>query len=82
MQANWLRAARRQRRGWLWLAVGHRALDLYGAAHRVHHTGKFRQEAVAGVLYDPAPVLSDLRIDQFPEVGLEPFVFQMDSSVS
>ena len=27
-----------------------------------------------GVLYDPTPVLGDLRIDQFAEVSLEPFV--------
>ena len=36
--------------------------------------GKFRQQAVAGVLDDPAPVLLDLRIDQLPEMRLEPFV--------
>src|SRR5262249_41132255 len=32
------------------------------------------QEAVAGVLYDTAATLRDLRIDQFAEVGFEPFV--------
>jgi len=36
-----------------------------------HRTAK---EAVAGVLNDAAPVLGDLRIDQFLEVGLEPLV--------
>ena len=60
--------------GHLWLALGHTALDLRGATHGIHHTRKLGQEAVAGVLYDPASVLGDLRIDQFPEVGLEPFM--------
>src|SRR5262249_41371493 len=32
------------------------------------------QEAIAGVLHNPAPVLADLRIDQFTEMPLEPLV--------
>jgi len=39
-----------------------------------HNAAKFRQEAVASVLYDPASVLGDLRIDQYAEVGSEPLV--------
>jgi hypothetical protein len=54
--------------------VNHPALDLRSAAHGVDHARKFRQKAVAGVLYDPAPVLLDLRIDQLPEMPLEPLV--------
>jgi hypothetical protein len=52
----------------------HPALDLHGAAHGIHHTRKFRQEAVALVLYDPAPVLGDLRINQLPEMRFQPLV--------
>src|SRR6516165_6491953 len=44
------------------------------AAHRLHDTGKLRQHSVAGVFHDPAAVFGDLGVDQFPEVGLEPFV--------
>ena len=46
-------------------------LHLDRATHGIDHARKFRQEAVTGVLYDPAAMLRDLRIDQFPEVGLE-----------
>src|SRR6516164_1283016 len=56
------------------VAVGHCPLHLDGTTHRVNHARELRQEAVAGVLYDQAPVLPDLRIDQLPEMGLEPFV--------
>ena len=44
------------------------------APNSIHDTRKLRKEAVAGVLYDAAPVLRDLRVDQFLEVGFEPFV--------
>jgi hypothetical protein len=40
----------------------------------IDYARKLCQEAVAGVLYDPAPVLGDLRLDQFPKVGLEALV--------
>jgi len=43
-------------------------------AHCVHDTGKLRQQAITGVLYDPASVLLDLRIDQLAEMPFEPFV--------
>jgi hypothetical protein len=56
------------------VALDHPALDLNGTPDGVHYAGKLGQEPVAGVLYDPASVLGDLRIDQFAEVGLEPFV--------
>ena len=51
-----------------------RACTSNRAAQRVYHARKFRQQAVAGVLYDAAPVLLDLRIDQLPEMRLEAFV--------
>ena len=56
------------------IALDHSPLDLDRAPHRINNTGKIRQEAVAGVLYDPAPVLGDLRIDQLLEVRLQPLV--------
>src|SRR5262252_225623 len=55
------------------VAVGHCPLHFDGATRRVNRARELRQEAVAGVLYDPAPVLPNLRIDQLPEMGLEPF---------
>jgi len=42
------------------LSVDRRALDLHSAAHRIHNTGKFRQQAIASVLYDAAPMALDL----------------------
>ena len=50
------------------IAVGHRALDFAGTAHRVDDAGEFRQHAVAGGLDDPAVMLADLRIDQFAQM--------------
>src|SRR5262249_7625386 len=43
--------------GHLRLAVEHSALHIYSTAHGVDHARKFRQQAVAGVLYGAAPVL-------------------------
>jgi len=43
-------------------------------AQRIDYARELCREAIASVLYDPAPVLLDLRIDHFPKVGLEPFV--------
>ena len=56
------------------IAVGHRALDFAGAAHRVDDAGKFRQHAVAGGLDDPPVMLADLRIDQFAQMRLDAFM--------
>jgi len=42
------------------LSIHHRALDLHSAADGVHDTGKFRQQAVARVLYGAAPMVLDL----------------------
>src|SRR5215472_5494503 len=58
----------------LGISLGHPPLHLDRTPHRVHHAGEFRQEAVAGVLYDPASMLRDLRIDQLSEVSFEPLV--------
>ena len=57
--------------GHLGLSVGHPALDLDGTADCINHTGKLRQEAVPGVLYDPAPVVCDLGIYQLAEMCLQ-----------
>ena len=46
-----------------WFAVDHPTLNLHSAANGVYDTRKLRQEAIAGVLHNPAAVLFDLRID-------------------
>jgi hypothetical protein len=51
---------------------GHPPLKLDPAPHGVDDAGKFREQAVAGVLHDPPAVLGDLRMDQFLEVPSEP----------
>src|SRR5262249_3309344 len=60
--------------GHLGFAVSHPALNLNGTADGIHNARKFCQEAVAGVLYDPAPVLPDLGVDQFSEIRFQAFV--------
>jgi hypothetical protein len=50
------------------------ALDLRCAAHSIHNTRKFREQAVAGILDDAAVVLGDLRINQFPQMCPQAFV--------
>jgi hypothetical protein len=55
--------------GHLGLTVEHPPLHLNRTTNGIHDTRKFRQEAVAGVLYDPAAVLRDLWIDQLAEVA-------------
>ena len=60
--------------GHLTLAVDHPALDLHSASHGVHHTGKFGQQPVAGVLYGTPPVFPDLWLDQIPEMRFLAFV--------
>jgi hypothetical protein len=54
--------------------LGHAALDLKRATNGVDHARELGKEAVAGVLHNPAAVFGDLGVDQFPEMGLEPFV--------
>ena len=39
------------------LTVDHSSLELHGASHGIDHTRKLGQQAVAGVLHDPAAVL-------------------------
>jgi hypothetical protein len=56
------------------VALGHPPLHLDSAPDGVHHAGELGEEPVPGVLYDPAPVFPDLRIDQLPAVRAEPFV--------
>jgi len=56
--------------GEIQIAVGHRALNFASTAHRIDNAGEFRQEAVAGGLDDPAPMLADLWLDQFAQIRL------------
>src|SRR5438270_13272470 len=56
--------------GEIQIAVGHRALNFGGAAHRVDHAGEFRQHPVTGGLDDPTPMLADLRIDHLAQMRL------------
>ena len=56
--------------GEIQIAVGHRALDFGGAAHRIDDAGEFRQHAVADGLDDAAVMLADLRIDQLLRCAL------------
>jgi len=62
----------------LWCSFGvslrHSLLDLDGAPNSVDHPLELGQEAITSVLYDPAPVLPDLGIDQFLEMSFKPFV--------
>ena len=60
--------------GHLGLAVGHPSLDFESTSDGVNDARKLGQEAIAGILYDPAPVLRDLRVDQLPEMGLQPLM--------
>jgi hypothetical protein len=53
------------------IAFCHSPLDLNPAAQGIHHAGELRKEAIARVLYDPASVLPDPRIDQRPEMRLQ-----------
>jgi hypothetical protein len=56
------------------LTVDHPALHFGGAAHRVNDAPEFREQAVAGILDDAAPVLRDLWIDQLTEMRLQALV--------
>ena len=47
------------------IALGHLALDIDRAAHRIDNTGKLDEQPVAGGLDDAPAMLSDLRIAQF-----------------
>jgi hypothetical protein len=60
--------------GHLGLPISHPALDLDGAAHRVHNTRKFRQQAVAGILYGMATMVLDLWLNYLAEMCPEAFV--------
>src|SRR5262249_25797765 len=60
-------------KGDLSVPAGHLLLNGYGARHRVDRAGEFDQEAVAGRLDDPAPVLPNGRIDDVAADGLESF---------
>jgi hypothetical protein len=56
------------------VAFSHASLHLDGAAYGIDHARELAKEAVTSILYDPAPVLLDLRLNQLPEVRFEPFV--------
>ena len=54
--------------GHIGLAVGHAALNLHRAPHGIDDARELGQQAVAGVLHNPAAVLLDLRIDRLTEM--------------
>ena len=54
------------------VALGHRALDFDGAAHRIDDALKLDEKPVAGGLDDAAMVLGDLRVAQFATDLLQP----------
>jgi hypothetical protein len=58
----------------LGLALGHPALEIDRTPDGIHHARELGQEAVAGALYDPTPVLLDLGLNQLPKVGLKSLV--------
>jgi hypothetical protein len=60
--------------GHLGLAIGHPSLHLDRAPDGIHSARELCEETVAGILYDPAAVRLDVRIDQLLEMGLEPLV--------
>ena len=56
------------------IAFGHPTLHLDRAAHRAYYARELSQQSVAGVLYGSASVFIDPRINQLPEMRLEPRV--------
>jgi hypothetical protein len=50
------------------VAPDHAALDLDGAADRIHDAGEFHQHPIAGGLDDAAVVLGNAAVDQFAAV--------------
>src|SRR5262249_20118282 len=53
------------------VTLGHIALDIERATHRVNNAGELGQQAVASVLDNPPAVLSDLGINEGAQVILE-----------
>ena len=53
------------------VALGHLALHLDRAAHRIDDAGELDQQAVAGGLDDAAAMLGDLGVDQFAPKRLQ-----------
>jgi hypothetical protein len=54
--------------------TSHSALHFNGGPNRIDHAPELGEEPVPGVLYDPAAMLPDFRIDQLAEMRLQPFV--------
>ena len=59
--------------GNLGIARGHALLDVHGALHRFHDTGKLGQGPVADQFHDAAVMLGDLGIEKLFAVRLERF---------
>jgi hypothetical protein len=53
------------------ITLGHRSLDFQGAAHGIDRAGKLDESAIARRLDDAAPMLRNLRIDDFVPGRLE-----------
>jgi hypothetical protein len=56
------------------VAGDHLPLHLERTAYRVDDAGKLGEQSVAGVFDHSAPVLGDLRVDQFGEMSLQALV--------
>jgi hypothetical protein len=56
------------------VTLSHTALDIERTTHRVNNTGELSQQAVAGVLDNPPPVLSNLGLNEEAQVVPEPGV--------
>jgi hypothetical protein len=54
------------------IALDHAALDLNGAAGGIHGTCELNQDAIAGPLDDPAPIICDLWFQELAPMGIEP----------
>src|SRR5262245_11820263 len=55
----------------LGITLRHAPLDIDGATHRINYATELSQQPIAGVLDDPATVLSDLGIDKRAQMVLE-----------
>jgi hypothetical protein len=53
------------------IAFGHPSLNFDSTTQRIHEAGELNEHAVSGGLHDPASVLGDLRVYEFPPMSLQ-----------